>query len=261
MLHKANKFLHHFNYKSNDRELDFDYNPHDRDIMAADQKMAIDLALDVKHKLEGLVTLSSGIGIRPYKWCNTRNCRYFGNIMHVLFKNGIDTNHVNTGMNEENQGQASKYGKYYTIKTRDQSKNCLEKRETKMRAYYTVPGLVKRNVARHQKYQRDRIARLKLEGKGPIQYLREMKAANEKYRDGHIDLDNIEQTGQFSENKEPLAENVEEDDLNGLGQVGVGGDDEIYVAGMEDQNDRENAVADAAGLLGDDEDEDDEDDE
>ena len=63
---------------------------------------------------------------------------------------------------------------------------------------------------------------------------------------------------------EPLAENVEEDDqINGLVQAGVGGDDDNdnFIAGMEAENALENAVADAAGLLGGDEDDDEEEEE
>ena len=202
----TNRYLDLFNFRARDRELEMGYEEGDRETMGAHQLMATQVNFDVKRQLRPSMFLTlkrkkrnSNEWVttsRLYDPFNTRNCRYMSVVMHDLFKQGIDTNIVTTGMNEEAQGQSRLYGRYHTIKNDKQAMNTLAKKDLRMRAFLMTKGIPK-SIAKAQANKRKKIKALNDIGVGPgIKIKKEMVEISRQW---------LEETWHFPDNYKDIA--------------------------------------------------------
>jgi len=267
------RFMHGFDFQSNDRAKDFGYTEGDRVAMRKDRVEAGRAAFQILKQLrptsnlkttkknkDGTMTESE----RRYNPFSTRNCRYAGSFMLDLFDQGVDTNIVNTDMSERTNGDLRQMARHHTMRNDLQTKQLLVARATQQRRYLLLPGAVKRYVKLHKSS-----AAIKAAQWDPQKIIAEAKESVTHWEDDTFAIPNgFVASSSFLRNQEIDLEGGD-DEIGGLVQHNQGRDDGDVDGGDENdptaldrEMDEEDAMTEAAAtLFGDDEEEDENDEE
>ena len=153
------RFMHGFDFQSNDRVEDFEYTEGDRVAMRKDREEAGRTAFDILKQIRPTSTLkttkknkdgSTTESERRYNPFATRNCRYAGAFMLALFDQGVDTNIVNAAMSERTNGDLRQMARHHTMRNDLQTKQLLVTRATQQRKHLLLPGATKQYVKLHK---------------------------------------------------------------------------------------------------------------